>query len=141
MSEHTQQEQEVRAIYQRLDEELYGKRNAAILDKLIAEDFRHHAPMPTPQGREGYKQFIAGFWQAFPDAVSTTEDLLVSGNKAAARYVMRGTHQGEFMGIPATGKPVEVRGISIYQIDNGQITEEWVQPDVMGMMQQLGATG
>ena len=138
MSELTQIEQETVELYRAFEEEIYNKGNLAAVDELVAEDFRHHAPFPTPQGREGFKQFIAGFNQAFPDSTSTTEDVVVEGEKVAVRYTMRGTHQGEFVGIPATGKRIEVEGISIYRVVDGKIADEWSQPDMVGMMQQLG---
>ena len=138
MSDLTQREQELVELYHEFDEQVYSKGNLEAIDELVAPDFRHHAPFPTPQGREGFKQFIAGFRQAFPDAVSTTEDLVVEGDKIAVRYTMRGTHRGEFVGIPATGNQIAVEGISIYRVVDGKIADEWAQPDMLGMMQQLG---
>ena len=138
MSELTQKEQRIVDLYHKFEEEVYTKGNLAAIDELVAKDFRHHAPFPTPQGREGFKQFIAGFSQAFPDSTSTTKDVVVEGDKIAVRYEMRGTHKGEFMGVSGTGNHVEIEGISIYRVADGKITDEWAQPDTMTMMQQLG---
>ena len=139
MTQLTPQEKETLATYKRFSEAFYNEHDAGAINDLIAEDFQHHAPFPTPQGREGFHQFISQFWQAFPDSTSMDKEVLVDGDKVAVLYVMRGTHRGEFMDIPGTGNRVEVKGISIYRVENGQIAEEWAQPDLMGMMQQVGA--
>lgn len=138
MGNLTSEERKVREIVERFDEEFYEKGNLDAADELVAEDFRHHAPFPTPQGREGFKQFQAQFRQAFPDSTSDTKEIVVDGDKVAVRYTMRGTHRGQFMDIPATGNEVEVDGISIYRVADGKVAEEWAQPDLMTMMQQLG---
>lgn len=138
MAQDTAQRQHTRDIVERFDEEIYRRGNLAAVDELVAEDFAHHAPFPTPQGREGFRQFIASFREAFPDATSTTEDTVIDGDKAALRYTMRGTHKGEFLGVAATGKQVEVSGISIYRVAHGKVTDEWAQPDMLGVLQQLG---
>jgi predicted ester cyclase len=75
---------------------------------------------------------------AVPDFHEVIEDQVVEGNKEMHRYVIRGTHQGEFMGIPATGKEVVVTGITLARIEEGKIAEEWSQADMLGLMQQLG---
>lgn len=138
MGDLTSEEQKVRELVERYNEEFYEKGNLDAADELVAEAFRHHAPFPTPQGREGFKQFQAQFRQAFPDSTSDNREIVVDGNKVAVRYVMRGTHRGEFMDIPATGKEVAVEGISIYRVADGKVAEEWAMPDLMSMMQQLG---
>lgn len=138
MTQDTVQRRDTRELVERLDEEIYRQGNLAAIDELVAEDFAHHAPIPTPQGREGFRQFIASFREAFPDATSTTHDTVVEADKATLRYTMRGTHKGEFAGVPATGNRVEVTGISIYRVADGKVTDEWAQPDMLGMMQQLG---
>jgi len=133
----TTDEQRVYDIVKRF-EQVYSQGKIELIDELVAENFQHHAPIPTPDGREGYKQFHQQFRAAFPDYTSVVQEEVVGGNKVAQAFVMRGTHQGEFMEIPATGNEVELEGISIYQVDNGKITHEWAQPDIMSMMQQLG---
>jgi len=75
---------------------------------------------------------------AFPDINFTIEDLIAVGDKVICRYIMRGTQQGEFAGIPATGNKVEISGIVIQRIENGKIVEERDQLDMLGFMQQLG---
>jgi predicted ester cyclase len=78
------------------------------------------------------------FRTAFPDLHGTIEDQIAEGDKVVMRMTYRGTHQGELMGIPATGKPVTMTFISINRIAEGKIAEGWVNFDALGMMQQLG---
>ena len=75
----------------------------------------------------------------FPDIRITAEDFVAEGDKVVGRFDAEGTHNGEFFGVPASGKPVKVSGINIMRIADGKIAEHWVQYDIMGMMQQIGA--
>jgi predicted ester cyclase len=88
---------------------------------------------------EGFKQFFPMLYAAFPDWHATIEDVIAEGDKVVHRIKGGGTHKDEWMGIAATGKQVTTTGILIYRIDNGKIVEEWLQYDVLGVMQQLGA--
>jgi steroid delta-isomerase-like uncharacterized protein len=85
------------------------------------------------------KQLTTAFLTAFPDAHYTLEDLIAEGDKVAYRYTFRATHQGEFMGIPPTGKRVSYSGIEIDRIKEGQFVEAWSSEDHLGLLQQLGA--
>jgi predicted ester cyclase len=78
------------------------------------------------------------FRDAFPDLRFTAEDIIAEGDKVAARYTMRGTHQGEFMGVAPTGNRIEVTGIDIVRFEGGKMVEHWANSDELGMMQQLG---
>ena len=69
----------------------------------------------------------------------TVEDLIAEGDKVVTRWRARGTHQGELMGIPPSGNPVEVTGITIHRIEGGKVVETWANYDALGMMQQVGA--
>lgn len=90
-------------------------------------------------GIESIKQFYRGFWAAFPDMRVIIEDLVAEGDKVACRFHFEGTHRGELMGIPATGKQVSVPGITILRFKNGKCVERWSQADFMAMLQQIGA--
>lgn len=137
MSELTSGEQKAYNTFKKF-EQIYTDGKLELIDELVSEDFRHHAPFPTPDGKDEYKKFQQQFREAFPDFTSTPQEEVVSENKVAQAFVMQATHKGEFMDIPATGNKVEMEGISIYRIEDGKIAEEWVQPDMMAMMQQLG---
>jgi len=80
------------------------------------------------------------FHRAFPDAHRTLEELLAEGDKVVVRWTLHGTHQGALMGLAPTGKPIVTRGISIYRLAEGQLGEPWVNYDVLGLHQQLGAS-
>lgn len=78
------------------------------------------------------------FQNAFPDMKGAVEDVVAEGNKVAVRFSGTGTHQGEFFGIPPTGKPIKSTGINIFRIEDGKIVEHWNNADDLGVLQQLG---
>jgi predicted ester cyclase len=88
---------------------------------------------------EAARQEAADFRQGFPDVISIVEDLIAEGDKVVARWRSRATHQGEYVGIPPTGKEVEFTGISVYRIEGGKIAESWTIEDELGLRRQIGA--
>ena len=108
---------------------------------LVADDFVEHDETPGLEPtREGVKQLFRMYRAAFPDLQMERLDVLVSGDKVVARVRGTGTHQGDFMGMPATGKSVDVQLIDIIRFgDDGLAREHWGVFDALGMMQQLGA--
>ena len=108
---------------------------------LIAEDFVEHEETPGLEPtKEGVKQFFRMYRSAFPDLRMEAQDILVSGDKVVARVRGTGTHQGEFMGMAATGKSIDVQLIDIIRFgDDGLAREHWGVFDALAMMQQLGA--
>ena len=119
--------------------EAMNERNVAALDKLLADKFVDHSPSGglTPD-REGTKQFFTMAFAAFPDFHSTLEDMITAGDKVVSRFTASGTHKGEWMGIPATGKRMTSPGISIHRMAGGKIVDNWVSMDMLGVLQQLG---
>jgi steroid delta-isomerase-like uncharacterized protein len=132
---------ENKALVRRLYEEGWSRDNLDVAANAYAADFINHNPaMPgLPPGPEGIRLLVSGFRAAFPDLAYTIDDQIAEGDKVASRWTFRGTHQGEFMGIPATGKAVAVTGITIDRIAGGQIVEHWRETDILGLLQQLGA--
>ena len=119
--------------------DVMNERNIAALDKILAAEFVDHSAMPgIASDRDGFKQFLAMVFAAFPDFHFTLEDLIAQRDEVAARFTARGTHKGEWMGIRPTGKQITVPGISIHRIAGGKITDNWVSMDMPGLMQQLG---
>ena len=123
---------------------LYDLINAGDIDgfgELLAEDFVEHEEMPGLEpSKEGVKQLFHMYRAAFPDLRMEALDVLVSGDKAVARVRATGTHQGEFMGMAATGRSVDVQLIDITRFgDDGLAREHWGVFDALAMMQQLGA--
>jgi steroid delta-isomerase-like uncharacterized protein len=132
--------EENKAIIRRFFEEFANKGDESVVDQLIGEDIVDHNPQDPniPPGPEGVKQLFAGRRMAFPDMRVTVEDLVAEGDKVVFRSTITGTHKGEFMGIPPTGKSFSFGNIAIFRIEDGKIVERWGEADVMGMMQQLG---
>jgi steroid delta-isomerase-like uncharacterized protein len=129
-----------KAITRQFFEEAYNTGNLALLDQLLAPSYvDQKAPPGTPSGPQGIAGIITMFRQAFPDLHFTIEDQIAEGDKVATRYTFRGTQQGALMGIPACGKPVSISGISIYRISDGKMDQAWVEYDMLGLLQQIGA--
>jgi steroid delta-isomerase-like uncharacterized protein len=107
---------------------------------ILSDDMIEHEETPGfPPTKEGVKAFFKAYVVAFPDLRMDAEDVIVSGDKVVARFRATGTNSGQFMGMPATGKSVEVQGIDIIRFnDDGKAAEHWGVFDAMAMMQQLG---
>ena len=127
-----------KALVRRVNEEGLNQHNPALVNELCAPDFVFHNASRTIQGLQAYQQFLSKFFTAFPDAHFTIEDMIAEGDNVVARYTLRGTHQGNFMGIPPTDKQITVTGIEIFHFANGKAVEEWVNGDDLGLLQQLG---
>jgi steroid delta-isomerase-like uncharacterized protein len=131
--------QENRAVLDRINEEAFRQGNTGVIDELVAQDFVEHNPMPGFEGnREGFKQMVAGLHQAFPDFDTEVQDQIADGDKVVERWTAGGTHEGEFMGMPATGRRIQIEGMDITRLADGRIVEHWTQMDALAMMQQLG---
>ena len=132
--------EENKALFRRFIDEVMGNKNLAVLDELIAPDFVDHNPMPgTAGGREGMKQGMTMFFAAFPDLKSTIGEMIAEGDKVVGVMTTTGTHKGDLMGIPASGKQVSFSEIHMVRIANGKAVEHWGLADDMAMMQQIGA--
>jgi steroid delta-isomerase-like uncharacterized protein len=133
--------EENKAVLRRYFEEVWNEGHLELLDELVAPSYENHDPAVPglPRGPQGLRPIIAAFRAAFPDLQVTIEDQIAEDDKVVTRYTMRGTHQGEFMGRPPTGKPMAVSGIQIERVVHGQIVEHWRKSDDLGMLQQLGA--
>lgn len=116
-----------------------GDVNAA--DDLYAPHYVHHNPaLPEDvHGVAGVKAIFSMIRAAFPDVQTTIEDQVAEGDKVVSRWTMRGTHQGDLMGIAPSGNRVEFVGTTISRIEGGKIAEVWDIYDALGMMQQIGA--
>ena len=130
-----------KALIRRFIEEIFNQGNMNLADEILAPDFVEHEQLPPgiPNDREGVKVLTSMMRSAFPDFKATIEDILADGDKVVIRMTWSGTHKGEFMGIPATGKRMSIGVIDIIRVSGGKLVEHWGQMDAMGMMQQLGA--
>ncbi|HMN27955.1 MAG TPA: ester cyclase [Caldilineaceae bacterium] len=130
MAPTTMSTTENRALIRRYLEAISGKEKpAALVDRYVAESDL------------SLKQHIMSGEVGFPRYELVEEEMLAEDDKVMVRFTFRGVHKGEFMGIPATGKPVSVPGVIIYRIANGKIIDHWMLMDSMTMMQQLGVKG
>lgn len=109
--------------------------------ELISPDAVFHVPgRPEPmRGPAGYLAIIGMMRGGFPDIQWTLEETIAEGDKVAARFTMRGTHKGAFFGVPPTGKKIAVQAMNFYRLTGGQFVEERGQPDLLGLLQQIGA--
>ena len=118
--------------------EMINAHDPDLVDRFVAEDYVNHNAF-VADGREANRQFWTVFFAGLPDVRVTMEDLVVSGDRVVGRFIYRGTHTGDLMGIPATGKPVEMRSIDIWRVQNGMFVEHWDELNLMQVFQQIGA--
>lgn len=128
------------AAVKRFYDEVMGKGDMKAIDALVADNFvDHFTPDPKiPGNKAGLTQVMTAMRTAFPDLQMTIDDIIAKGDKVWVYSTMRGTNKGEFMGMPATGKKVEVKGVDIVRFENGKAAEHWGLNDDYTMMQQLG---
>ena len=116
-----------------------SKGDLAAADVLLHPGFSLHTPLPTPgPGIQEMNNVITTCRAAFHGLKVTVDDILAEGDKVTARFTARGTHNGEFMGVPPTGKEITMTGIEIFLIKDGKIAELWGEANLMGLIQQLG---
>jgi steroid delta-isomerase-like uncharacterized protein len=120
--------------------EAWNKGNSEFFMEMTTPGYSYYSPSanPNPMSREQAVENVNMFRKAFPDIVFRIEDMIAEGDRITTRFSFTGTHQGEFMGIPATGNKVEGGGIIISRIENGKFAEEWEEMDIIGLMMQLG---
>jgi predicted ester cyclase len=123
----------VRAAFAGLEEVVASHR------QLYSPEWVGHFPGMPPLDVEGHKQYSVVMNAAFPGLERTLEDLVAEGDKVVVRWSARGTHSGDFNGIPPTGKVASSSGITIFRVADGQIVEEWSESDMLGLLQQVGA--
>ena len=129
-----------RVVVQRFLEEVINQGRLEQANEIVAEDFVELDPLPGQrQGREGLKEVIGMLRAAFPDMHWVVDEMIAEGEKVVTRFTWTGTQQGTFMGMPATGRSVAVKGVVIDRIVGGMMTDSRILMDTMGMVQQLGA--
>lgn len=112
----------------------------SFIDEHFAADYVLHDPSQSAdiEGPKGFKEYVKAYRSAFSDLEVTASDVMVEGERVALRYHVRGTHDGELMGISPTGKTVEMSGMAMLRFEDGKRKEDWFQDDVLGLLQQLG---
>jgi steroid delta-isomerase-like uncharacterized protein len=130
------------ALVRRYCEEALDPGRFDRLDDLLTDDFVDHEELRgIPPTRAGLRQKYSLLRAGFPDLGFRIEDLFSAENRVAARVTVRGTHDGEFMGRPPTGRPFEVTSVGIFRIAKGRIAEHWGVFDQLAMLGQLGVMG
>ncbi len=134
---------ENKALVQRWFSDVITQGDMSSFDAICAEchpDFEmiRGVMEPAPRGVDSTKELISSLRMAFPDLSATVDEQIAEGDKVVSVVTMSGTHQGDFMGIPATGRSFTIPGVSIWEVRGGLLISEWVNWDTMGMMQQLG---
>ena len=131
---------ENKAAVRRWLEEGWNQGNVAVIDALAAPDFVDHHLLPGfPPNASGHKAWLQAARAGFPDVHIAIEDMIAEGDKVVTRMRVTGTHTGEFLGIPPSGKSISIGGIGISRIVDGKSVEYWESFDALGLMQQIGA--
>lgn len=131
---------ENKELVRRLYEEAWNDRNLDVAKEIHADEWAHHNPSNPEDiaGTDGWIHHFQMATEAFPDVRFTLHDLVAEDDVVVAYWTFTGTHEGEFAGLPATGKQIAVEGFNLHHIQDGKIIEEWAVRDSLGMLQQLG---
>jgi steroid delta-isomerase-like uncharacterized protein len=133
-----------RQLISKFVEELWNKRQFDVADEIFAKDCVTHqlrSGVPADavlRGPEAIKEHVAGWIASFPDLRFNIEQMLREGDRVVMQLVMEGTHQSTWLGIPASGKKVEIRMFTVHRVVQGKIVEDWVLVESLGLLQQLG---
>lgn len=132
--------EENNAIARDFFETAWNEGDFSVLDKYLSPDSVDYSTLhgQPEHGAESFRQIISMFRAGFPDIHLNIEDEIYTGNKVVHRWTLSGTHSEPFMGVPATGKKVAFTGMTIVEMQDGKIAGRWSNPDMMGLMMQLG---
>ena len=133
-------EKEMVRIHRLWDEEVLGKGKIELVADLFNPEYVSHDPTrPDVEGLEGAKGVVTTLRNAFPDLHFTVQHRFGVNQKLVVQWTGFGTHDGELVGVPPTGKKVEFQGTSIHRFEGGKISESWEAIDYLGLLQQIGA--
>ena len=133
---------ENKEIARRFVEECWNQGKLDEVRELVSNDCRYHDPVfpNLTSGAENLRHHISSCRSGFPDLTFTVDDMIAERNEVVLHWTCRGTHKAQFLGIPATNRTATVSGTSIYRIDNGKISEQWSDWNLLTLMQQLGVS-
>ena len=126
-------------IILRIFNEGFSQGKFEVFDELISDKFVNHGIPNAPTGINGFRTIVRQFLNAFPDLKINVEQIIAEGDTVACRGFATGTHDGEFMGVQATGRKVRFQFVDFWKLSNGRCTENWVQMDISGVMQQIAS--
>jgi steroid delta-isomerase-like uncharacterized protein len=131
-----------RRLFQRYFDDCANGGDLDLADEIFASDYLHHDPAnPDPRpvvGPQGVKDHLTSLMGAFPDLKFDVEETIADDDQIIVRWTARGTNTGDYFGMPATGKSIEITGMNTWRVRDGQAIEGWVNRDDMGLLQQLG---
>ncbi|MDA1189984.1 MAG: ester cyclase [Chloroflexi bacterium] len=130
---------EMQHILERVHNEVIDEGKLELVDELYAPTVVWHGPSTEYRGWEGMKTLYGSFRPAFPERTYDYEFMQFTEDSIVGRWVLRGVHKGEIMGIAPTGKHIEVTGITVHRFEDGRIAEEWEEFDALSLLRQLGA--
>lgn len=133
--------EENKAIARRINDEVWNEGNLDVIDEVIADE-AVVAVVGAPEqirGPRGFREFVVMYRTAFPDLRITVDEQIAEGDIVVNRWTATGTHEGELMGIAATGKQATTAGVNINRISGGKLVQGWGIFDQLGLLQQLGA--
>jgi steroid delta-isomerase-like uncharacterized protein len=119
--------------------DLFQDGRIEVAEEILAPGFVAHVNGQEMQGADGARQLAAILRSAFPDLQITHQESLVAGDRVAIRWMVEGTHQGEYAGVPPTGEQVRVEGIDFFHLADGKIAEVWIAFDNAAILQAVGA--
>jgi predicted ester cyclase len=122
-------------LVKRFFNEVLTQKKTGVIDEIFHPEFTHYSFPANQTMKDSVNIFVSGF----PDLKANVEEVLGEGDTVSTRGYWTGSHKGEFMGIPATSKNVNVKYIDMWKIKDGKLYESWVQMDITGLMHQLGA--
>ncbi|AGN02876.1 hypothetical protein L593_14710 [Salinarchaeum sp. Harcht-Bsk1] len=130
--------EENKRIVRRIRDEVEEQGDLESVDEIFAADVVVHTPMGEFRGREAIKEMYQSDNEAFSDSTETIHDVVADDDTVAIRMTERGTHDGEFLGMEPTGREYEIQTTAFLHLDDGKVTEWWIQPDTLGFFRQLG---
>lgn len=128
----------MKQMIERLADEVWNLGELGALDEMLAPDYLGHSTSRPDEDYAGFVAYIPALRAAFPDFHLTIDDLVAEGDRAVKQWTATGTQQGEFSGIPATGRAVSITGMTLYRFAGGKVAEAWDYPDTLGLLTQLG---
>jgi predicted ester cyclase len=128
-----------KAIVRRFVEDVLNRGEVALLDELVADDHIDHGPLGNHCGLESIRRDLLACRAAFPDLRYEIVDLVAEGDLVARRFEATGTHLGDYLSTPPTGRRVRVAGLAIDRIAAGKLAETWSNVDLFGLLRQIGA--
>jgi steroid delta-isomerase-like uncharacterized protein len=121
-------------------QELFSDGDLQAVERHLAPGFVDHDPPVSgaPSGAEGMRRAAVMFREALPDWHSVPEEMVAEGDIVVERFIARGTHRGELMGVAPTGRAIVLAGINVFRIEDDRIVERWGRLDELGLLRQLG---